>query len=100
MATEAGTTQVESGAQLTEQTGSTIQALVASIVESADAAQQIVVSAQQQATGVEQVAVAMQSINQATLQSLSATQQTEKSAEGLSLVAQRLTTLIDHYQLS
>ena len=100
MATEAGTNQVESGVQLTEQTSTAIQTLATSIVESADAAQQIVVSAQQQATGVEQVATAMQSINQATLQSLSATQQTEQNAEGLSLVAQRLTTLIDRYQLS
>ena len=100
MATEAGTTQVESGAQLTEQTSTAIQTLATSIVESADAAQQIVVSAQQQATGVEQVATAMQGINQATLQSLSATQQTEQSAEGLSLVAQRLTTLVDRYRLN
>ena len=93
MATEAGTTQVGSGVQLTEQTSTAIQTLATSIVESADAAQQ-------QATGVEQVATAMQSISQATLQSLSATQQTEQNAEGLSLVAQRLTTLIDRYQLS
>ena len=99
MSTEAGTTQVESGVQLTAKTGSTIQALATSIVESAEAAQQIVVSAQQQTTGVEQVATAMQGINQVTIQSLSATQQTEKSAEGLSLVAQRLTTLVDRYQL-
>ena len=99
MATEAGTNQVESGVQLTEQTGAAIQKLAASIVESADAAQQIVVSTQQQTTGVEQVAIAMQGINQVTIQSLTATLQTEQSAEDLSTVAQQLTTLVDRYQL-
>jgi methyl-accepting chemotaxis protein len=100
MATEEGTKGVDAGVQLTRQAGETIQQLAGSIVESSSAAQQIVASAQQQTTGVEQIALAIQNINQATVQNLASTRQTEKSAQDLALVAHQLEQLVDRYKLS
>jgi hypothetical protein len=55
----------------------------------AQAAAQMVAGGRQQASGVEQVAVAMQSINQATVQSLSSTRQAESAARDLNELAQK-----------
>ena len=90
MATEEGTKGVDYGVQLTNQAGLTIEHMAESIGEGAAAAQQIVASSHQQATGMEQIALAMQSINQATLQNLAATNQTEKAARELSGLAHQL----------
>jgi methyl-accepting chemotaxis protein len=100
MATEEGVKGVEAGTQMTEQAGQTIEQLAASIAESASAAQQIVVSAQQQSSGMEQVALAMQNINQATLNSLSAIRQTEKTTRDLSNLAQQMDELMAKYKLN
>jgi methyl-accepting chemotaxis protein len=100
MATEEGSKGVDSGVQLTGQAGETIQQLAASIVESASAAQQIVASAAQQTTGMEQIALAMQNINQATIQNLASTRQTEKSAQDLASISQQLEELIARYKLN
>ena len=100
MATEEGAKGVDSGVQLTRQAGETIQQLAANIAESASAAQQIVASAQQQTTGVEQIGLAIANINQATIQNLASTRQTEKSAQDLSSVARQLEALIAQYKLA
>lgn len=100
MATEEGTKGVDSGVVLTEQTGDTIRQLTQSIAESADAAQQIVASAKQQTTGMEQISLAMQNINQATMQNLASTRQTERSAQDLSSVAKQLDSLVARYKLN
>ena len=100
MATEEGTKGVDTGVQLTQQAGETIQQLASRIGESANAAQQIVASARQQTTGVEQIALAMQNINQATVQNLASTRQTEKSAQDLAAVARQLKELVDRYKLT
>ncbi|MFN8453559.1 MAG: methyl-accepting chemotaxis protein [Anaerolineae bacterium] len=100
MATEEGTKGVDTGAQRTGQTGETIERLASSIVESANAAQQIVASAQQQTTGMEQIALAMQNINQATMQSLASTRQTEKAAQDLAGLARQMESLVARYKLN
>jgi methyl-accepting chemotaxis protein len=44
----------------------------------------------QQATGIEQIAAAMQNIKLATMQGLSSTRQSEKAAQDLNVLAQKL----------
>ena len=68
------------------------------IDESAQAAMQLVAGGQQQASGVEQIALAMQSINQATQQSLASTRQMEKTAQDLNGLSFRLTETVEQYQ--
>lgn len=99
MATEEGTKGVDYGVQLTEQASSTIEHMTDSIVDGAQAAQQIVASSHQQATGMEQIALAMQNINHATMQNLAATTQTEKAARELSALAQQMEGLVGHYKI-
>ncbi|MDM8520096.1 methyl-accepting chemotaxis protein [Anaerolineales bacterium HSG6] len=100
MATEEGSKGVDSGVQLTQEAGNTISELAGSIEESANLADQIVASAQQQTTGMEQISLAMGNINQATMQGLSSTRQTERSAQDLSSVSQQLEGLVAQYKLN
>ncbi len=100
MATEEGTKGVDTGVDLTGQAGQTIQQLAANISDSANAAQQIVASAQQQTTGMEQIALAIENINQATVQNLASIRQAESSAQDLADVAQQLETLVARYKLN
>jgi methyl-accepting chemotaxis protein len=100
MATEEGSKGVDGGVQQTRQSGETIRQLAASISDSARAAQQIVASAQQQTTGVEQILLAMHNINQATVQSLDSTRQTEKAAQDLSSLAKQMEVLVMRYRLN
>ena len=100
MSTEEGTKGVDAGMALTQETGSTINLLSQSIAESASAAQQIVASSKQQSAGMEQIALAMQNINQATVQSLASTRQTEHSAQDLSALAKQLDMLVARYKLN
>lgn len=99
MATEEGTKGVEAGVNLTEQTGSTIESLSQNIRQNADLAAQIVASVQQQMSGIEQISIAMHNINQAAVQSLASTRQTEQSAQDLSAIAQQLEHLVTQYKL-
>jgi methyl-accepting chemotaxis protein len=100
MATEQGTKGVDSGVGLTQQAGTTIAQLAHSIGESSQMAEQIVVSVQQQTAGMEQISLAIQNINQATMQSLASTQQTERSARDLATVSRQLEQLVTQYKLS
>jgi len=100
MATEEGTKGVDNGVLLTQQTGVTIQQLAQSTSESASAAQMILASAKQQSAGMEQITLAMQNINQATIQSLASTRQTERSAQDLSSVARQMESLVSSYKLN
>ncbi|MBN1890933.1 MAG: hypothetical protein JW850_23255, partial [Thermoflexales bacterium] len=67
--------------------------------ESAQAAAQMVAGGQQQAGGIGQIAMAMQSINQATVQSLSSTRQAEKAAYDLNELARRMAEIVEQYKL-
>ena len=99
MVTEEGGKGVDEGVRLAAQAQDVIEQLSTVIDESAQTAMQMVVSGEQQASGVEQIALAMQSINQATAQSLSSTRQAEKAAQELNDLARSLTETVEQYQL-
>ncbi len=99
MVTEEGTKGVDRGVQLTAQAQEAIEQLSAVISESAQTAMQMTAAGQQQVTGVEQVAMAMRNINQATIQSLASTRQTEKAAQNLNDLARQLNDVVAQYQV-
>jgi methyl-accepting chemotaxis protein len=98
MATEEGTKVVDSGVRLVAETQAVIEQLTNVIDESAQAAIQLVAGGQQQASGVAQIAVAMQSINQATQQSLASAHQVERTAQDLNELSLGLTETVEQYQ--
>jgi methyl-accepting chemotaxis protein len=99
MATEEGIKVVDSGVQLSVQTGDVIEQLATIIDESAQAAMQVMAGGRQQATGVEQIALAMQNINQATVQGLASTRQAEKAVQDLNQLARKLADTVAQYEL-
>jgi len=99
MATEEGTKVVEDGERLMTKTSDVIDQLGRVIDESAQAAAQVVAGGQQQSSGIEQIALAMQNINQAMVQSMASTRQTEKAAQDLNELATRLHEMVKQYQL-
>jgi len=74
--------------------GDAIRVLTEGLTESAQAAQQILASAQQQAGGMDQVAVAMANIRQASTQNMASTRQVERAAQDLNTLAGRLKALV------
>ena len=98
MATEEGTKEVDLRIQQAAEALLAIEQLSEVITESAQTAIQVVAGGRQQASGVEQIATAMQSINQATVQSLASTRQTERAAQNLNELAGNLTTTVGQYQ--
>ncbi len=94
MAAEQGVKASDAGVGVAARAGEAIRILAESLTESAQAAQQILVSAQQQVAGVDQVAVAMQNIQQASAQNMASTRQVERAAQDLNNLAQRLTALV------
>jgi methyl-accepting chemotaxis protein len=99
IATEDGTKAVEEGVRLAAQAQEAIERLATVIDESAQMATQMVAGGRQQASGVDQISVAMQNINQATVQNLSSTRQTEKATRELNDLARNLTESVEQYQL-
>ena len=79
--------------------GESIQALAASVNESAQAATQIAASSQQQLVGVDQVVGAMESIKQASSQNVASAQQLETAARSLNDLGQRLKQMVQRYKL-
>lgn len=94
MAVEQGVKASEAGESVANGAGDAIRALTENSTESAQAAQQILASTQQQLTGMDQVALAMENIEQASAQNLASTQQVEQAAQDLNTIAQRLTELV------
>ncbi len=94
MAAEQGTKASETGETLARQAGESIRLLTENLTESAQAAQQIMASAQQQVAGMDQMTLAMQNIKQASTQNMAATRQVEQSAHNLNELARRLTALV------
>ncbi len=99
MATEDGTKGVDEGVRLATKAEQSIERLGAVIEESAQAAMQMVAGGRQQATGVDQIAVSMQSINQATVQSLDSIRQAERTTQDLNDLARSLTVIVQQYHL-
>lgn len=90
MAVEQGVKSSEAGVGVAVRAGEAIQLMSDSLAESAQAAQQILVSAQQQTAGMDQVASAMQQIQQTTTQNMASTGQVEQAAHRLHELAARL----------
>ena len=94
MAAEQGVKASEAGVGVATRAGEAIGLLSESLTESAQAAQQIMVSTQQQVAGVDQVAVAMQNIQRASTQNMASTRQVERAAQDLNELAGRLKALV------
>jgi methyl-accepting chemotaxis protein len=94
MAAEQGVKASEAGVGTAAKVGDAIRLLTESVTESAQAAQQILVSAQQQAAGMDQIALAMQNIQQASTQNMASTRQVERAAQDLNELAGRLKALV------
>ena len=99
MATEEGTKGVDQGVNLAVKAREAILELSKVIAENAQTSSQMALGGQQQVNGIEQVAIAMRNINQATMESLSSTRQSEKAAQGLAQLAHRLEGIVNHYKI-
>ena len=100
MAAEEGVKASESGVALAARSGEAIRLLAVGIAESAQAAQQILSSIQQQATGTDQIALAMRSIQQASTQNMASTRQVERAAQDLNELTGRLRMLVSRTALA
>jgi methyl-accepting chemotaxis protein len=69
------------------------------VTEAAQAATQIAASSQQQLVGVDQVAAAMESIKQASTQTVAGAKQLETAARNINDLGQRLKQMVERYQV-
>jgi methyl-accepting chemotaxis protein len=99
LATEQGSKSVEAGTRQSRRAGDAITQLSESIIESAQAANQIAVSAHQQLTGMDQLSIAMESIKVATVQNAESTRQAEIAANNLHGLGLKLKTLVEQYKV-
>ncbi|KPC55190.1 methyl-accepting chemotaxis protein [Amantichitinum ursilacus] len=99
VATEQGNRAVEAGTRLSREAGESIRLLAESSDESAEAASQIAVSAQQQLAGMGQLAQAADNIKVAATQNMEGTRQTEVAAHNLHMLGQKLKQVVDRYQV-
>jgi methyl-accepting chemotaxis protein len=99
MATEEGMKQTELGSSLASEAGESIRKLGEAVTASTQSALQIVAAAGQQLTGMEQIALAVQSMDQATTQTLAGAQQAERAATDLNVLAGRLREMVEQYRL-
>jgi len=94
MTTEQGTKQAVAASRQITEAGETIRSLADAIQDAAQASAQIVASAGQQALGMEQIRHAVSNIHQATQQNLSASRQSEQTAQDLTRLGDRLLGLV------
>ncbi len=94
MAAEQGVKTSEAGVGLAARSAESIRLLSESLAESAQAAQQIVASAEQQSAGMDQAALAMRNIQQASAQNMASTRQVERAAQDLRDLARRLQAVV------
>ena len=99
MATEQGSKAVEAGEKQAGTAGEAIQVLAGSATEAAQVATQIVASSQQQLVGMDQMGVAMESIKQASTQSVVSAKQLETAARNLNDLGQRLKQMVERYKV-
>ena len=99
MATEQGSKAVEAGEKQAGTAGEAIQVLAGSATEAAQAATQIAASSQQQLVGMDQVGVAMESIKQASTQSVASAKQLETAARNVNDLGQRLKQMVERYKV-
>jgi methyl-accepting chemotaxis protein len=99
VATEQGAHGVEAGLKLAQKAGQVIEELERAIRKSAQAAQHITASMQQQRESMGEIVQAMTGINEATSQFLAGAQQSQQAAEGLNDRARRLQSMTEQYRL-
>ena len=97
IATEEGSKKVENGAKLANQAGENIHSLAKAIGDSSESAKAIAASSKQQSVGVEQISTAIQQINQASADTLSAVKANEEVAKSLSGLSDEIKELIESY---
>ncbi|HEY1332597.1 MAG TPA: methyl-accepting chemotaxis protein [Actinomycetota bacterium] len=98
LATEQGTRVVEAGVELAQRSGEVVTQLTDTIRKTAQAAHAIAGAAHEQNVGMDQIAQAMRDVNQMTSQFVTGAQQTQRAAESLQELAERLKTLTDEYR--
>ncbi len=99
LATEEGSKAAAAAADRVRNGGERIEQLADTIRIAARAADQIVAAAEQQVTGVGQIARAMHSIDQATLQTVEGTRQSERAARDINDLAGRLRETVSQYRV-
>lgn len=93
LSTEEVTKGMNAAIKVGGQTGETINTLVEALANTAQAAAQIVASANQQAMGMTQIHQAMRNLDQVAKQNLVATRQVEQAAQNLNSLGTQLTGL-------
>lgn len=99
MAAEQGSKTAESSLELVARAQDAIRKLSDAILESAQSAAQIAASCQQQFVGMDQIALAMENVNQATVQNLAGTRQSEEAAQGLHNLGQELKQITNQFKV-
>jgi methyl-accepting chemotaxis protein len=99
MATEQGIKVVEESRALGHRAGESIATLAATIKETAQAAQQISATAQQQSLGIDQISESMKDIAEAATQFVSGVAESKSSARGLDDLATELQGLTERYKV-
>ncbi len=99
LATEQGNKAMETGMKQSVKAGEAISALADSTMEAAQVSTQIMASSQQQLVGMDQIGIAMQSINQAGIETAAGMGQSEKSAKNLNDLGQKLKEMIGRFKL-
>jgi len=99
LATEQGNKAVEAGVKQSVQAGEAIRILTDSSAEAAQVSTQIVASSQQQLVGMDQIGIAMQSINQAGMETSASMTQAEDSAKNLHELGQKLKELVEQFKM-
>jgi len=99
LATEQGGKAVDAGVKESNEASEAIRGLSENIVESAQAATQIAVSAQQQLIGMDQLAQAMDSIRVAAIQNAASAKQAETGAQSLHALGQKLQGIVARFHV-
>ncbi len=98
MATERGGKAVETGAELSRQSGDSIDMLSGSVTESAYAAVQITTSSQEQLAGMDQLLQAMEHIKAESMQNVESARQLEAATKDLDDLGRNLDQLASMFK--
>ena len=99
LATEQGSKAVEEGVKKSVQAGEAISMLAESSGEAVQIAIQIAASSQQQLIGMDQIGIAMQSINQAGIETSVSMVQAKESLKNLHELGQKLKELVEQFKM-
>ncbi len=91
--------KVDAGAKLVDQTGSTMEEIVASIKSVSDIIAEITMASDEQRTGIEQVNVAVTQMDHMTQQNASLVEEAAAAAESLNEQAQALAQVVSVFRL-